>query len=49
MDLANAFRIGFENPKHAVRDEWTRLVPTILLGTAAGATLLVRLPRPAQA
>ena len=47
MDLANAFRIGFENPKHALRDEWVRLVPTILLGTAVGATLLVRLPRPA--
>jgi hypothetical protein len=47
MDLANAFRIGFENPKHALRDEWARLVPTILLGTAVGATLLVRLPRPA--
>src|SRR6185436_13201081 len=34
MDLANAFRIGFENPKHAVRAEWTRMVPTIVLGTA---------------
>ena len=47
MDLANAFRIGFENPKHAVRSEWTRLVPTIVLGTAAGVTLLVNLPRQA--
>ena len=47
MDLANAFRIGFENPKHALRDEWVRLVPTILLGTAVGATLLLRLPRSA--
>ena len=47
MDLANAFRIGFENPKHAVRYEWTRMVPTILLGTAVGATLLLRLPRQA--
>src|SRR6185369_12196446 len=36
MDLANAFRIGLENPKHAVRAEWTRMVPTILLGTAVG-------------
>src|SRR6185436_18280555 len=45
MDLANAFRIGFENPKHAVRTEWTRMVPTILLGTIAGVTLLVNLPR----
>jgi uncharacterized membrane protein YfcA len=40
MDLANAFRIGFENPKHAVKSEWTRLVPTILVGTVAGVTLL---------
>jgi uncharacterized protein len=47
MDLANAFRIGFENPKHAVRYEWTRMVPTILLGTAVGATLLLHLPRQA--
>jgi uncharacterized protein len=47
MDLANAFRIGFENPKHAVRYEWTRMVPTILLGTAVGATLLLQLPRQA--
>ena len=47
MDLANAFRIGFENPKHALRDEWRRLVPTILAGTAVGATLLLHLPRKA--
>ena len=47
MDLANAFRIGFENPKNAVKGEWTRLVPTILLGTVAGVTLLVNLPRAA--
>jgi len=47
MDLANAYRIGFENPKHAVRQEWTRLVPTILVGTVAGVTLLVNLPRQA--
>jgi uncharacterized membrane protein YfcA len=45
MDLANAFRIGFENPKNAVKAEWTRMVPTILLGTIAGVTLLVNLPR----
>jgi uncharacterized membrane protein YfcA len=45
MDLANAFRIGFENPKNAVKSEWTRMVPTILLGTIAGVTLLVNLPR----
>jgi uncharacterized membrane protein YfcA len=47
MDLANAFRIGFENPKNAVRSEWTRMVPTILVGTVAGVTLLVNLPRAA--
>ena len=47
MDLANAFRIGFENPKNAVKAEWTRLVPTILIGTLAGVTLLVNLPRQA--
>ena len=47
MDLANAFRIGFENPKRALRAEWTRMVPTILLGTVAGVTLLVNLPRQA--
>ena len=47
MDLANAFRIGFENPKRAVKREWTRMIPTILLGTVAGVTLLVNLPRAA--
>ena len=47
MDLANAFRIGFENPASAVRDEWARMAPTILAGTVVGATLLVSLPRQA--
>ncbi|MEO8145531.1 MAG: sulfite exporter TauE/SafE family protein [Betaproteobacteria bacterium] len=47
MDLANAFRLGFENPKNAVRTEWTRMVPAILIGTVAGVTLLVNLPRAA--
>ena len=47
MDLANAFRIGFENPKNAVKSEWTRMVPTILVGTVVGITLLVNLPRQA--
>jgi hypothetical protein len=46
-DLASALRVGFENPKHAVRREWTRLVPMILAGTALGVTLLVNLPRAA--
>jgi uncharacterized protein len=44
-DLAAALNIGFENPKNAVRGEWTRLVPMILVGTALGVTLLVNLPR----
>jgi uncharacterized membrane protein YfcA len=47
MDLTNAFRIGFENPKNAVKSEWTRMIPTILAGTVAGVTLLVNLPRQA--
>jgi uncharacterized membrane protein YfcA len=46
-DLSSALRIGFENPKHAVRAEWLRLVPMILVGTALGVTLLVNLPRAA--
>ena len=47
MDLANAFRIGFENPRNAVRPELTRMAPTILAGTVVGVTLLVNLPRAA--
>ena len=46
-DLSSALRIGFENPKNAVRAEWTRLVPMIVVGTALGVTLLVNLPRAA--
>jgi len=46
-DLAAALRIGFENPRNAVRAEWTRLVPMIVVGTACGVTLLVNLPRAA--
>jgi len=45
MDLANAFRVGFENPKNAVKSEWTRMVPMIAVGTVTGVTLLVNLPR----
>jgi uncharacterized membrane protein YfcA len=44
-DLAAALRIGLENPKNAVRSEWRRLVPMILVGTALGVTLLVNLPK----
>lgn len=46
-DLAMAFSVGLENPRNAVRREWTRLVPMILVGTALGVTLLVNLPRQA--
>jgi len=45
MDLGNAFRIGFENPRNAVRAEWMRLVPMIVAGTAIGVGVLVNLPR----
>ena len=44
-DLMSALRVGLENPRNAVRGEWTRLVPMILVGTALGATALVNLPR----
>jgi uncharacterized membrane protein YfcA len=43
-DLVSSFRVGLENPKNAVRSEWTRLVPMILLGTALGVSVLVNLP-----
>ncbi len=44
-DLSMALRLGFENPRNAVRAEWLRLVPMIVAGTALGVTLLVNLPR----
>ncbi|MCX7961615.1 MAG: sulfite exporter TauE/SafE family protein [Burkholderiales bacterium] len=47
MDLANALRVGLENPRNAVRAEWLRMVPAILAGTVVGVALLVRLPRDA--
>jgi len=46
-DLGAALAVGLENPKNAVRAEWTRLVPMIIAGTALGATLLINLPRTA--
>ena len=46
-DLGSALRVGLENPRRAVRSEWTRLVPMIIVGTALGVTLLVNLPRAA--
>ena len=47
VDLASSLSVGLENPRNAVRAEWTRLVPTIVAGTALGVTLLVHLPRAA--
>jgi hypothetical protein len=47
VDLACAAAVGFEKPKNAVRSEWKRLVPAIVVGTVCGATLLVNLPRQA--
>ena len=46
-DLAMALAIGLEKPENALRGEWIRLVPMILVGTALGVTVLVRLPRQA--
>jgi uncharacterized membrane protein YfcA len=46
-DLANALRVGFENPRNAVHSEWMLLGPAILIGTALGVTVLVNLPRAA--
>jgi uncharacterized membrane protein YfcA len=45
VDMACSFSVGLENPKNAVRSEWHRLVPMILVGTVLGVTLLVNLPR----
>ena len=47
VDLCCALSVGLENPKNAVKSEWTRLVPMILVGTVLGVTLLVNLPRAA--
>ena len=47
VDLACALAVGLENPRNAVRAEWLRLMPMILVGTALGVTLLVNLPRQA--
>ena len=46
-DLVSAMRVGMENPKNAVRGEWIRMVPMIIVGTALGVTVLVNLPRAA--
>src|SRR3954453_9927503 len=47
VDLSYAYSVGLENPKNAVKAEWQRLVPVILIGTILGVTLLVNLPRDA--
>jgi uncharacterized protein len=47
VDLSYAYAVGLENPKNAVREEWWRLVPMIVVGTVLGVTLLVNLPRDA--
>ncbi len=46
-DMVSSLRVGLENPKNAVRIEWTRMVPMIIAGTALGVTVLVNLPRAA--
>ena len=45
LDLANSLRLGLEAPHHVARAEVVRLVPSLLVGTALGVTLLVNLPR----
>jgi len=47
VDISYAYTVGLEQPKNAVKAEWWRLVPMILLGTVLGVTLLVNLPRDA--
>jgi len=46
-DLAAALRVGLENPRNAVRIEYYRLAPTIIVGTILGVTALVNMPRQA--
>lgn len=46
-DIANSFSVGLEKPGNAVRGEYCRLAVMILIGTAAGVTVLVNLPRAA--
>jgi uncharacterized membrane protein YfcA len=47
VDLANALRVGLENPRHAVKGEVARMAPMILVGVTLGVTALVNLPRKA--
>lgn len=48
VDFANGLRLGLENPRNAVVAEIGRMVPLMIVGVAAGATLLVNLPRKAS-
>lgn len=45
LDCAATTTASYRQWRHARRDEFRRLLPTMLLGIVAGTTLLVRLPR----
>jgi hypothetical protein len=45
VDFASALRLGLQKHKDAVKAEIVRIVPFILVGSVAGVTLLVNLPR----
>lgn len=45
LDCTSAWRIGLADPKNAVKAEWKRMLPLVVLGTVTGMTLLVNLPR----
>ena len=47
VDLANALRVGLENPRHAMKGEVQRMAPMIVVGVVLGVTALVNLPRKA--
>jgi uncharacterized protein len=47
LDCTNAWRIGLADPKNAIKAEWMRILPLIVVGTTIGMTLLVKLPREA--
>src|SRR5947208_7875448 len=48
VDFVNGLRLGLENPRNAVLAEVARMVPLMIVGATAGATLLVSLPRGAS-
>jgi uncharacterized membrane protein YfcA len=45
VDLANALRVGLEDPRRAVKGEVARMAPMIVVGVILGVTALVNLPR----